>query len=195
MRVRTAVISTTPLPAHAETDGTIREPDPTRSCGSCSLCCKVMSVNELEKPADRWCPHAKPGVLHACRIYADRPHGCRVFHCLWRLGIGRPEDRPDKTHLVLVPGMEQGRQGLMVHADPGTFASLRDIVQSSMGRHLFVLLENEVRTTGVATMWLVIRLRQHRWLLEWRDDRVQVVQQDSLGYAPQTNFLPPGETP
>jgi hypothetical protein len=32
-----------------------------RSCGSCSLCCKVMPVQELSKPAGQWCVHAVPG--------------------------------------------------------------------------------------------------------------------------------------
>jgi len=52
-----------------------------RSCGHCSLCCKIMGVPEV-KPRHDWCPHAiKPGG--GCRIYAERPQPCRDFHCVW----------------------------------------------------------------------------------------------------------------
>ena len=54
----------------------------TKSCGSCSLCCKLLSVSELNKPIDTWCPHARPGK-GGCAIYPDRPHRCRVFVCGW----------------------------------------------------------------------------------------------------------------
>ena len=52
-----------------------------RECGDCTLCCKVMAIEQLAKPASAWCPHCKPG--RGCRIYADRPAECRAFSCLW----------------------------------------------------------------------------------------------------------------
>ena len=42
-----------------------------RTCGDCTLCCKVMAIEELAKPVGTWCPHCKPG--RGCRIYPDRP--------------------------------------------------------------------------------------------------------------------------
>jgi hypothetical protein len=40
-----------------------------RSCGTCSLCCKLPYVAELNKPINTWCPHARPGH-GGCSIYA-----------------------------------------------------------------------------------------------------------------------------
>jgi hypothetical protein len=54
---------------------------PGRECGDCTLCCKVMAIEQLAKPASSWCPHCKPG--HGCRIYPERPDECRSFNCLW----------------------------------------------------------------------------------------------------------------
>jgi hypothetical protein len=53
----------------------------TRSCGSCSLCCKVLGVPEVKEDF-KWCPHCKPG-RGGCGIYGERPQRCRDFHCQW----------------------------------------------------------------------------------------------------------------
>jgi hypothetical protein len=60
---------------------------PGRSCGTCTLCCKLLAIPELEKPRNVWCQHCEPG--RGCGIYADRPLPCREFHCAylgWDLG-------------------------------------------------------------------------------------------------------------
>src|SRR5262245_28949831 len=31
-----------------------------RECGSCSLCCCVLEIVELNRPAHTWCPHFRP---------------------------------------------------------------------------------------------------------------------------------------
>jgi hypothetical protein len=54
---------------------------PGRTCGSCSLCCKLMRIGELEKPNGRWCSHCKPGK--GCLIYDSRPEECQTFNCAW----------------------------------------------------------------------------------------------------------------
>lgn len=50
-----------------------------RECGSCSLCCKLMEVPWLDKPAGNWCRHVQMG--HGCSIYETRPEHCRGFRC------------------------------------------------------------------------------------------------------------------
>jgi len=56
-----------------------------RSCGACSLCCRLLEISsehapEIAKPAGAWCRHCvKPG----CGIYASRPSLCRDFECHW----------------------------------------------------------------------------------------------------------------
>ncbi|HUQ69252.1 MAG TPA: hypothetical protein VM165_07010 [Planctomycetaceae bacterium] len=75
------------------------EPDPQRSCGSCTACCAVLAVVELRKPMRCACPHQ---AHDGCRIYADRPASCRQFNCLWLRG-GLPADeawRPDRLGVL-----------------------------------------------------------------------------------------------
>jgi hypothetical protein len=64
-----------------------------RSCGSCSLCCRVMGVPGV-KPDHEWCQHALSAKTGAkgtlvpgggCKIYAHRPEACRAFSCMWLL--------------------------------------------------------------------------------------------------------------
>jgi hypothetical protein len=73
---------------------------PGRQCGSCTLCCKLMAIPELGKPAGIWCSHCAPGK--GCNIYEMRPAECRSFLCGWlttpQLG---PEWKPDKSKIVL----------------------------------------------------------------------------------------------
>jgi Fe-S-cluster containining protein len=89
---------------------------PGRSCGTCSLCCKVNPVSELGKPAGRWCVHCVPGS--GCAIHADRPRSCRAFFCAWRLdpSLG-PEWKPEACRFVL--SADPARAALLVMVDPG----------------------------------------------------------------------------
>jgi hypothetical protein len=77
---------TTPVdPARAagrEPSGEVK-PVTGRSCGECTLCCKLMSIPELHKPEASWCAHCKPG--QGCSIYQERPGSCRDFACKWLL--------------------------------------------------------------------------------------------------------------
>lgn len=74
--------------------------DGERSCGSCGLCCKLLAVEPLAKPAQRWCSHFTAGA--GCGIYDERPQECRTFRCLWLM---RPqlgdEWQPNRSHIVL----------------------------------------------------------------------------------------------
>ncbi|MBV8923780.1 MAG: hypothetical protein JOZ74_00285 [Bradyrhizobium sp.] len=83
-----------------------------RACGDCTLCCKVMAIEQLAKPAAQWCRHCKPG--HGCQIYHDRPVECRQFNCLWlideRFG---PHWKPNKSKLVLTTSAD----GIEVRCD------------------------------------------------------------------------------
>lgn len=37
----------------------LRVPAQARSCGACTFCCKVMMIEELQKPPGPWCEHRK----------------------------------------------------------------------------------------------------------------------------------------
>jgi hypothetical protein len=85
-----------------------------KACEDCTLCCKVMAIDELEKPAGSWCQRCKPGV--GCEAYAERPAECRAFNCLWlideRLG---PHWKPSKSKMVVTTSED----GLEIRCDPG----------------------------------------------------------------------------
>jgi hypothetical protein len=72
----------------------------SRECGSCSMCCKVLSIEELNKPADKWCTHCTPGK--GCGIYKDRPEVCKTFKCGWLLSPEVPDwMKPSESKVLL----------------------------------------------------------------------------------------------
>jgi hypothetical protein len=51
------------------------------ACGSCTACCRVYAIRELNKPTGTWCQHCAIGK--GCKIYAERPKPCVEFACEW----------------------------------------------------------------------------------------------------------------
>jgi hypothetical protein len=85
-----------------------------RECGDCTLCCKVMAIEELAKPADLWCSHCKPG--RGCLIYASRPAECENFSCRWLVDDRLDQHwKPNKSKLVLTTSED----GIEIRCDPG----------------------------------------------------------------------------
>lgn len=75
-----------------------------RRCGSCTLCCRLLPVRTLEKPANTRCQHQRHGK--GCRIYADlqlRVPECHTWTCRWLTqGDTLPGvPRPDHAHFVI----------------------------------------------------------------------------------------------
>jgi hypothetical protein len=87
-----------------------------RSCGTCTLCCKAVGVEEIAKPGGVWCQHCVSGKQ--CTIYESRFPSCRTFYCEWMMekGLG-PEWKPDRAKFVLVK-TDAGRH-LSACVDPG----------------------------------------------------------------------------
>lgn len=78
----------------------------TRACDGCTMCCKILAIEELQKPMGVWCAHTRKGV--GCGVYETRPHACRVFECLWLATPDMPEHwKPDRSKMV-VAGDETG---------------------------------------------------------------------------------------
>ena len=86
----------------------------SKHCGDCTLCCKVMEIEQLGKPAHAWCPHCRP--RHGCTIYRDRPSECAEFSCLWLVN-DLLDDRwkPSKAKFVLTTSED----GIEIRCDPG----------------------------------------------------------------------------
>lgn len=95
----------------------------SRSCGTCSLCCKVLGIQELEKPMNQWCPHC---LKHGgCGIYETRPAECRRFSCEWLIKPIGDEWQPTRCKMVLRFVRDAGFGKLTVHVDPGSPLSWR----------------------------------------------------------------------
>ena len=83
-----------------ESDGRGPAPPPVKSCGECSLCCKILRINVLEKPAGVWCHHFAKG--QGCSIHTAAPGECRKFQCYWSISETLGEEwRPDRSKLVV----------------------------------------------------------------------------------------------
>ena len=82
------------------------------------MCCKTMSVWEIEKPNGVWCKHVRDHK--SCAIYDTRPNSCRTFNCLWLRGIGTDAMRPDRSRVMMVEADNDagGPKGFAVVLDP-----------------------------------------------------------------------------
>ena len=88
---------------------------PARTCGSCSLCCKVLKIEELQKPMGAWCPNFKAGS--GCSVYGAHPPSCQTFQCLWLISPTMPDSaRPDRCKVVLT--IDDGGRRIIARADP-----------------------------------------------------------------------------
>jgi hypothetical protein len=84
-----------------------------KSCGDCSLCCKLLGIAELGKVPGVWCNHVAD--RRRCGIYADRPPSCRAYQCIWTLAAPLDERwRPDRAGFVLSTGRVDGEILVMV---------------------------------------------------------------------------------
>jgi hypothetical protein len=74
-----------------------------RECGSCTLCCKLLPVKTIRKPANTRCPHQS---FKGCRVYHKPEKGfpweCGLWNCVW-LANNEAEGlrRPDHCHYVV----------------------------------------------------------------------------------------------
>ncbi len=87
---------------------------PGRSCGTCTLCCKVIAVVDFDKLPGVWCKHCQQN--RGCGIYETRPTDCRTFYCHWMVekGLG-PEWKPERAKFALVTTTG----GITAFVDPG----------------------------------------------------------------------------
>lgn len=80
----------------------------------CGLCCKLVIVNELNKPAGQWCQHYARG--RGCTIHVERPEVCKPFQCVWTMTPYLDERwRPDNARFMMVVLERQ----LIIECDSG----------------------------------------------------------------------------
>lgn len=139
---------------------------PGRSCGSCSMCCKLYDIPEAQSVAGKWCRHCAPGK--GCAIHETRPEVCRKFFCGWMVSAGLgPEWKPERAKLIirLIPA-EGAALCVAVDVDegfpaawqrPGIHAKLKRIAASpgevivrvNIGRRRIVVLPDRDVDVGV----------------------------------------------
>ena len=130
-----------------------------KSCGSCTLCCKVLGIMELEKPAWDWCPHCTPGK--GCGIYEARPTSCRAFDCQWIVEPALAEAfKPDRSKVVLV-----GSPGPIINAycDPSQPLAWKR-------EPMHALLRERARTRWGGLLAVVARAGLRTWLINGDGD-------------------------
>src|SRR5262245_34848103 len=73
-----------------------------RSCGGCTLCCKLLPVPIFKKASGTPCQYQR--FNKGCTIYARRPAACQYWSCRWLLSLDTAElRRPDRSHYVIDP--------------------------------------------------------------------------------------------
>ena len=80
------------------------------------MCCKLLSIEALNKPRLQWCTHCDIGA--GCKIYEERPPECRAFICgyLAEPGIGE-HWKPVKSKMVVSKATNANRIVIYVDAD------------------------------------------------------------------------------
>lgn len=150
--------------ASAATQDTV----PGRVCGGCTMCCKLFAVQELAKPAGKWCPKCNPG--RGCSIHGTAPAACRAFECLWlQVDWLGPEWRPDRLKCVIT--VDAATEAMMVHVDPGTPAAWR-----------------AEQVYGQLKVWAAAREQRNRYVVVWVNRHATVLLADrdvDLGHVPE----------
>jgi hypothetical protein len=87
-----------------------------RACGTCTLCCKLLGIAEIDKPRGELCGNCDVG--RGCRVYASRPAECRDFYCAYLTHSAMGEHWfPDRCGMVVAPEFDGAR--IVIHVDAG----------------------------------------------------------------------------
>lgn len=71
-------------------------------CGTCTLCCELLVIKELDKPENRVCEHQNKAE-GGCRIYGRHPASCQSFRCHWLTYPAFDDSwKPDACHFLIM---------------------------------------------------------------------------------------------
>jgi len=98
------------IPLAGEANGTesfevtFNNNDTNRKCGSCTLCCKLLPVQDIGKKANTRCRHQS--AAKGCKVYhqpeAGFPFSCAVWSCQWLTESSTARlQRPDRSGYVI----------------------------------------------------------------------------------------------
>jgi len=88
-----------------------------RTCGECSMCCKLIKIEEISKPAGEWCQYCAPRN-GGCTIHGSHPQACKQFQCHWLKGLGSESIRPDKSKVIFLKRTIEDNPTIVVLVDP-----------------------------------------------------------------------------
>jgi len=117
------------------------------TCGTCTMCCKIMAVSQLHKPKNTWCEHCSVGV--GCKIYPDRPSSCQSFRCIWLQTQDHVPPlpmnlRPDKCKVVLHTSADE--KSIVAKVDPKYPNAWKEkgvgLMLGTLAEKCFVLVDN-----------------------------------------------------
>jgi hypothetical protein len=87
---------------------------PGRSCGTCTMCCKLLAIDVLDKPRGVWC--SKCDHKRGCTVYETRPEPCRGFYCGYlRLADLDDNWKPAKAKFLI--NYEDAANRIVIHVD------------------------------------------------------------------------------
>jgi len=118
-----------------------------RTCGECTLCCKLSAIQDLPKPAWSLCQFCKN---NSCAVYSTRPKSCRDFTCSWLVDQNIPDNlRPDKIHMYATSGGEHIVNIRVDNDHPDAIDSQggKDLIEGyrSMGNHVLLITKDCVK--------------------------------------------------
>ena len=98
-------------------------------CGACNLCCKLLQVPDINKPARMLCWWTD--IHGGCQRHKEKEtdpslQACRQFKCVWLASQDHEDEtkrgkrfmRPDQTHVVFGPFDREDPLLLYVQVDP-----------------------------------------------------------------------------
>ena len=161
---------------------------PGRSCGTCTMCCKLLDIDVLEKPRGVWCQHCNPKA--GCTAYETRPQACRGFYCGY-LRIADLDERWKPAKAKFLINFEERANRIAIHADAERAGAWRIEPYYSTIKQWAA---NAARTGGTVIVWagdkvtLVLPDREKE-LGAVRDDQVIVPVQIRTPRGLETDYI------
>lgn len=147
---------------------------PGRSCDGCTMCCKLLDIDVLDKPRGKWCPDCDQ--KKGCKIYDDRPAPCRSFYCGY-MRIAHLDERWKPSSAKFLINYEAAANRIAIHADgsrPGAWRT----------EPFYATIKGWARHNAASGGTVVV----------WTGDNVTVVMPDrekNLGIARADQFILP----
>ncbi|MBV1705047.1 MAG: hypothetical protein KGI57_01685 [Hyphomicrobiales bacterium] len=136
-------------------------PIPGKACGSCKMCCQVLEIPELDKPAGPDCPNC--AGRNGCAIYDARPNVCREFECEWlgERSLG-PRLRPDLCGVIFFVDPDTDEYRAVSHpAKPMAFRApevFKHLVAMAKAGHVVVakagMVSHRIHANGQWGPWV-----------------------------------------